>query len=148
MWIKVQLKRRATNMFSPSLASREQQRFLLWFPIRKRDTQKWIGAKELTWLDNNKWQDENEVIIQQSVTTVSVILYLWQLFFTIPTGCLSCNNRNQSTEYIIMYNYMWKIFLMHWPYYFQVYFHINIEPLDESERGEWKRWLKIQHSKN
>ena len=22
------------------------------------------------------------------------------------------------------------------------------EPLDESERGEWKSWLKIQHSKN
>ena len=22
------------------------------------------------------------------------------------------------------------------------------EPLDESERGEWKRWLKTQHSKN
>ena len=22
------------------------------------------------------------------------------------------------------------------------------EPLDDSERGEWKRWLKIQHSKN
>ena len=21
-------------------------------------------------------------------------------------------------------------------------------PLDESERGEWKSWLKIQHSKN
>ena len=22
------------------------------------------------------------------------------------------------------------------------------EPLDESERGEWKSWLKIQHSEN
>ena len=22
------------------------------------------------------------------------------------------------------------------------------EPLDESERGEWKRWLKAQHSEN
>ena len=22
------------------------------------------------------------------------------------------------------------------------------EPLDESERGEWKGWLKTQHSKN
>ena len=22
------------------------------------------------------------------------------------------------------------------------------EPLDESERGEWKRWLKTQHSEN
>ena len=22
------------------------------------------------------------------------------------------------------------------------------EPLDESERGEWKSWLKTQHSKN
>ena len=22
------------------------------------------------------------------------------------------------------------------------------EPLDEDERGEWKRWLKTQHSKN
>ena len=22
------------------------------------------------------------------------------------------------------------------------------EPLDESERGEWKSWLKAQHSKN
>ena len=22
------------------------------------------------------------------------------------------------------------------------------EPLDESERGEWKNWLKFQHSKN
>ena len=22
------------------------------------------------------------------------------------------------------------------------------EPLDESERGEWKNWLKIQHSEN
>ena len=22
------------------------------------------------------------------------------------------------------------------------------EPLDESERGEWKSWLKSQHSKN
>ena len=22
------------------------------------------------------------------------------------------------------------------------------EPLDESERGEWKSWLKVQHSKN
>ena len=22
------------------------------------------------------------------------------------------------------------------------------EPLDESERGEWKIWLKIQHSEN
>ena len=24
----------------------------------------------------------------------------------------------------------------------------TIEPLDESERGEWKNWLKTQHSKN
>ena len=24
----------------------------------------------------------------------------------------------------------------------------NQEPLDESERGEWKSWLKTQHSKN
>ena len=24
----------------------------------------------------------------------------------------------------------------------------TIEPLDESERGEWKSWLKTQHSKN
>ena len=22
------------------------------------------------------------------------------------------------------------------------------DPLDESERGEWKRWLKTQHSEN
>ena len=22
------------------------------------------------------------------------------------------------------------------------------EPLDESERGEWKSWLKVQHSEN
>ena len=22
------------------------------------------------------------------------------------------------------------------------------EPLDESERGEWKGWLKVQHSEN
>ena len=22
------------------------------------------------------------------------------------------------------------------------------EPIDESERGEWKRWLKTQHSEN
>ena len=25
---------------------------------------------------------------------------------------------------------------------------VTEEPLDESERGEWKTWLKIQHSKN
>ena len=25
---------------------------------------------------------------------------------------------------------------------------INKEPLDESEKGEWKSWLKTQHSKN
>ena len=25
---------------------------------------------------------------------------------------------------------------------------INKEPLDESERGEWKSWLKAQHSEN
>ena len=24
----------------------------------------------------------------------------------------------------------------------------ELEPLDESERGEWKSWLKAQHSKN
>ena len=24
----------------------------------------------------------------------------------------------------------------------------ELESLDESERGEWKSWLKIQHSKN
>ena len=24
----------------------------------------------------------------------------------------------------------------------------ELEPLDESERGEWKSWLKIQHSEN
>ena len=24
----------------------------------------------------------------------------------------------------------------------------ELEPLDESERGEWKCWLKIQHSEN
>ena len=24
----------------------------------------------------------------------------------------------------------------------------NKEPLDESERGEWKSWLKAQHSEN
>ena len=24
----------------------------------------------------------------------------------------------------------------------------NKEPLDESERGEWKSWLKTQHSEN
>ena len=24
----------------------------------------------------------------------------------------------------------------------------EIKPLDESERGEWKRWLKAQHSEN
>ena len=24
----------------------------------------------------------------------------------------------------------------------------EIEPLDESERGEWKSWLKTQHSEN
>ena len=24
----------------------------------------------------------------------------------------------------------------------------NKEPLDESERGEWKNWLKAQHSEN
>ena len=24
----------------------------------------------------------------------------------------------------------------------------EIEPLDESRRGEWKSWLKIQHSEN
>ena len=24
----------------------------------------------------------------------------------------------------------------------------ELEPLDECERGEWKGWLKIQHSKN
>ena len=26
--------------------------------------------------------------------------------------------------------------------------YINKEPLDESERGEWKSWLKAQHSEN
>ena len=25
---------------------------------------------------------------------------------------------------------------------------ITKEPLDESERGEWKSWLKFQHSEN
>ena len=25
---------------------------------------------------------------------------------------------------------------------------VTQEPLDESERGEWKNWLKTQHSKN
>ena len=25
---------------------------------------------------------------------------------------------------------------------------LNKEPLDESERGEWKSWLKAQHSEN
>ena len=25
---------------------------------------------------------------------------------------------------------------------------VTEEPLDESERGEWKTWLKTQHSKN
>ena len=24
----------------------------------------------------------------------------------------------------------------------------ELEPLDESERGEWKSWLKTQHSEN
>ena len=24
----------------------------------------------------------------------------------------------------------------------------ELEPLDEGERGEWKSWLKTQHSKN
>ena len=24
----------------------------------------------------------------------------------------------------------------------------ELEPLDESEKGEWKNWLKTQHSKN
>ena len=24
----------------------------------------------------------------------------------------------------------------------------ELEPLDESERGEWKSWLKAQHSEN
>ena len=24
----------------------------------------------------------------------------------------------------------------------------ELEPLDESERGEWKNWLKAQHSEN
>ena len=24
----------------------------------------------------------------------------------------------------------------------------ELKPLDESERGEWKSWLKTQHSKN
>ena len=24
----------------------------------------------------------------------------------------------------------------------------KLEPLDKSERGEWKRWLKAQHSEN
>ena len=24
----------------------------------------------------------------------------------------------------------------------------ELEPLDESERGEWKSWLKVQHSEN
>ena len=24
----------------------------------------------------------------------------------------------------------------------------ELEPLDESERGEWKTWLKAQHSEN
>ena len=26
--------------------------------------------------------------------------------------------------------------------------HFLDEPLDESERGEWKSWLKTQHSEN
>ena len=25
---------------------------------------------------------------------------------------------------------------------------LNKEPLDEDERGEWKNWLKTQHSKS
>ena len=25
---------------------------------------------------------------------------------------------------------------------------LELEPFDEGERGEWKRWLKIQHWKN
>ena len=25
---------------------------------------------------------------------------------------------------------------------------LNKEPLDESERGKWKSWLKSQHSEN
>ena len=27
-------------------------------------------------------------------------------------------------------------------------FSSSLEPLDESERGEWKSWLKAQHSEN
>ena len=34
-------------------------------------------------------------------------------------------------------------------FFFLNYFTIlSKEPLDESERGEWKSWIKPQHSKN
>ena len=42
---------------------------------------------------------------------------------------------------------LYSVYIL-WPILYFVYFLLNVIVLDEGERGEWKNWLKAQHSKN
>ena len=55
-------------------------------------------------------------------------------------------------DFLIFFLFVIHIFLKEWAfifnYYYYFYYYSNEKPLDESERGEWKSWLKAQHSEN
>ena len=42
----------------------------------------------------------------------------------------------------------WKLQICKWHHHYGRKWRGTKEPLDESERGEWKSWLKAQHSEN
>ena len=74
-----------------------------------------------------------------------------------PVSCVSCNAGRFFTHWAIRETKgIYKLWLIDqiwfvackWHHPYGIQWRGTKKPLDESERGEWKRWLKAQHSEN
>ena len=91
-----------------------------------------LTAMQETWF----WSLGLEDLLEKGKAAHSSIL-AWRIHgIYSPWGCKQSDRTEQFSLSLSFLHVKWS------------YHNLTKEPLDESERGEWKSWLKTQHSEN
>ena len=88
---------------------------------------------------------QRTTVSQEKYTSVIVWTANWGFVFFFLTKHVLFERMTAIQTIQILY---WKICRIHWTMTFKMTHTWPLEPVDESERGEWKSWLKTHHSKN
>ena len=139
--------------FRKGRGTRNQIASICWIFKIAREFQKNIYfcfidyAKAFDCVDHNKlWKLLQEMGIPDHLTCLLKNLYASQEA-TVRTGHGTTNGSKLGKKYIKAV-YCHPAYLTYMQYSYGREWRRTKEPLDESEREEWKSWLKTQHSEN